>query len=346
MGAWGTAIFSDDFACDLRDEYKDLVSLKFDDDEILKELSRDFLSNEGIESSTFWIALALCQHKLGRLSDEVKNKAIELIDSGEALEHWKELVDEGDKNIKGREKALLKAKEQILSEQPKRKELKPSKWLKERIDQTYALYPWKEGNLYAYKTDAGNYAILACVKVEKAHIRQNYRKVKGVYEKVDLPEMYGAAFLLIDYKQPTIPGRERLENLKPYIKPHTKEEEEKYFRSFIVPTRARYEAELARPLEEWTKDIRKYHVNKTEKEFKDFCDKLRANYIENFKKYSNEKASIERGFQVGCIIEARANLKIEKVSDLNFGKKFQYESNFEIRSPEQLEEYVEKKLTS
>jgi hypothetical protein len=93
MGAWGHGIFQDDFACDVRDLYTELSSLGFDDGVILTELQQEFGKLEGINVSTFWIALALSQYKVGRLLDAVKQRALEFIDSGSALQEWTDLMD-------------------------------------------------------------------------------------------------------------------------------------------------------------------------------------------------------------------------------------------------------------
>ena len=149
MGSWGTGIFQDDFALDVRGAYREMVSLKFADEPILAELQQKFGKAEDIDESTFWIALALAQHQSGRLDEGVKAKALHFIDSGRALNHWVELAEEGDSSIPSRNKQLQKARSTIVSLQPKRKTGRPSKELRERIDRTYSSFPWKEGGLYA-----------------------------------------------------------------------------------------------------------------------------------------------------------------------------------------------------
>lgn len=149
MGAWGTGIFQDDFTCDVRDEYNDLAALKFEDSEIHTELQESF-KPDGDEESIFWIALALAQHKLGRLDEKTKEKALKFIDSGKALEIWKALADGDKASIRGRDKALSKAKETILSPQAARKNPKPSAYLKENIDQKFEAYTWQQDHLYTY----------------------------------------------------------------------------------------------------------------------------------------------------------------------------------------------------
>ena len=90
MGAWGTAIFSDDTASDIRGDYRDLLGDGYSPaeatDQILSEW-KDSLDDPE-ERSVVWLALAVTQWKLGRLEERVKGKALEIIDSGSDLDRW------------------------------------------------------------------------------------------------------------------------------------------------------------------------------------------------------------------------------------------------------------------
>ena len=92
MGAWGPAIFSDDYACDIRDEYNALLMMGKTNEEATEKLIKSAYSemelNDDYEA-TFWFALALTQWKKGRLLEPVKQKALELIDSGRDQQWWK-----------------------------------------------------------------------------------------------------------------------------------------------------------------------------------------------------------------------------------------------------------------
>lgn len=84
MGAWGTAIFSNDQACDVRNEYIPIIGNGYDDETALKVMKKFFnISEEPDEDDAdFWYALASLQYRYGRLSDEVKEKALYCIDNG------------------------------------------------------------------------------------------------------------------------------------------------------------------------------------------------------------------------------------------------------------------------
>ncbi|HMF17622.1 MAG TPA: DUF4259 domain-containing protein [Gemmataceae bacterium] len=124
MGAWGTAIFSDDTAADTRDDFTDFVAEGLTPEEATKRLiseSADILADEE-EAVVFWLALAAVQWKLGRLIDKVRNRALKIIDSGIDLRRWQ---DNTKGEINQRKKHLEKLRGQLLSPQPKPKKLKP-----------------------------------------------------------------------------------------------------------------------------------------------------------------------------------------------------------------------------
>ena len=79
MGTWGTGIFSDDNAADLRDDYRDFIGDGLSSPEATDRLLAEWgssLSREPEYAATFWLALAVTQWKCGRLEDRVKAKAL------------------------------------------------------------------------------------------------------------------------------------------------------------------------------------------------------------------------------------------------------------------------------
>ena len=154
MGTFGTAIFSDDFACDIRDEFKEFIG-----DGMTSEQATSLLTNEYSESlndddeySVFWLSLAAIQWKTGRLLESVKQKAIEIIETGSDLHRW-EL--EGDsKLVAKRQKELFKLKELLHSPQPPPKKI--SKAYKE-------ITPYEIGDVFSYAHSSGNYALFRVI---------------------------------------------------------------------------------------------------------------------------------------------------------------------------------------
>lgn len=121
MGTWGVNLYDDDVALDVKGEYIDFLKVGVDSNEATKmliEIYKDIIEDEE-EATAFWLALADTQWKYGRLLPEVKDKAIELIDSGTDLELWKE----NEKQYKKRQNVLTELKNRLNTEQPKEKKI-------------------------------------------------------------------------------------------------------------------------------------------------------------------------------------------------------------------------------
>lgn len=121
MGAWGPAIFSDDFALDIKEEFKEKIgdglSAKEATNSLIKEFSEE-LSDE-FEAPVFWVALAATQHQIGHIEQSVIEKAISIIDSKVDLVKW-----EHDKpNKKKREIALNKLRDKLKTPPPSPKKI-------------------------------------------------------------------------------------------------------------------------------------------------------------------------------------------------------------------------------
>lgn len=90
MSARGTAIFSDDTACDVRNEFNDLISEgndSVDATNIMIERWQD-IGTDPDEALVFWLALAATQWKIGRLDERTKEKALSIIENGNDLLRW------------------------------------------------------------------------------------------------------------------------------------------------------------------------------------------------------------------------------------------------------------------
>jgi hypothetical protein len=90
MGAWGPAIFSNDTASDLREDYLDKIAKGVESPAATDRLMTDYApdGDDGYYAAEFWIALALTQQKCGRLEDRVKNRALGAIGDGSAVGEW------------------------------------------------------------------------------------------------------------------------------------------------------------------------------------------------------------------------------------------------------------------
>lgn len=144
MGTWGVKIYQNDVSDDVRNFYKDQLRRGKTGEEITKQLiaeNADVINDED-DAPNFWFALADTQWLLGRLEDQVKENALNLIENGAGVRQW---IEEGHRLLAARKKAIEDLKERLLSPQPPLKKIKQ-----------YSLYKcqWKLGDVYAYPLDS------------------------------------------------------------------------------------------------------------------------------------------------------------------------------------------------
>jgi Fe-S-cluster formation regulator IscX/YfhJ len=119
MGAWGTGLWEDDLACDIQDEWNDLLDEGISPRKATKIILKSWLEElEDYEDdmerqpdeSILYISLAALQMRNKALTILIKKKAIELIDKGADLELW----EDGDQeSYEERKKFLLDFKEKL-----------------------------------------------------------------------------------------------------------------------------------------------------------------------------------------------------------------------------------------
>lgn len=140
MGAWGTGIFQDDTACDIRDEYKQLLGDGLSAREAKARILEAYKSSfaDADESTVAWLALAVVQWKVGRLDDDTLQHALAIIESGSNLVRWNANPKDHDR----RKAALEKLRAQISSPQPAEKRIRK---------ENRCECPWKIGELVSYQ---------------------------------------------------------------------------------------------------------------------------------------------------------------------------------------------------
>lgn len=143
MGAWTTRIFDDDGAADIRAEYKILLGYGVSPEETYTRI-RDYFYKDyqgEDDEDVYWLSIALFQWQNGILMDEVKEKALQCIESENYLERWKE---SGEIVYNERKEVLETLKNKLLYEVNPRKEKFPKcpKYYREKT-------PWKVGDLLA-----------------------------------------------------------------------------------------------------------------------------------------------------------------------------------------------------
>lgn len=141
MGVWGTGLFSDDVACDVKEYYMNCLRKEMTADEAeaaAVEYFQEELADED-DGPVVVLALADTAWRVGRLSDNLKNAAIEIIDSGKDLNRWEA---EEASLLKKRQNVLFKLKEKLLSTQPPEKRIYKKK--------PY-ICQWEIGDVFAYQ---------------------------------------------------------------------------------------------------------------------------------------------------------------------------------------------------
>ncbi|WP_343923680.1 hypothetical protein [Rhodoglobus aureus] len=122
MGAWGTGIFANDTAADIRSEYREHLEDRVPDAEATRLVIESFAHLQPNDRGELWIALAAAQTQVGRLDSEVKAAALAAIDHGAGLELW---ADAGSPALAKRVAALQKLRDQLTGPQPAPKKLRP-----------------------------------------------------------------------------------------------------------------------------------------------------------------------------------------------------------------------------
>lgn len=117
MGAWGTEIFEDDTALDVRASYLSLLRSGVSDEEATKQTIEEYSYDAEDEEHKviFWTALAASQWDVGRLADDVKERTLSTVAEGDSP-----LWREGEEYLQARGKVLSELRDRLNSQQPPR----------------------------------------------------------------------------------------------------------------------------------------------------------------------------------------------------------------------------------
>jgi hypothetical protein len=97
MGSWGSGIFDDDLASDLRDEWQDALERGSSPEEATSKLLAGVgseVADDQDDGPVFWIALATLQLDAGALQRTVAERATSAIPTN--LERWRGDADSDD----------------------------------------------------------------------------------------------------------------------------------------------------------------------------------------------------------------------------------------------------------
>jgi hypothetical protein len=186
LGVWGTGLFSDDLACDIRDHYRELLEDGVEDDVATRRTLEKFRAYFDESGGIALLALAVAQSKLGRLDPDIRDRALSVLHGGADLELWER---ENPKLLAKRRAVLEKARAQLTGAQPSRRRLRPPKRTSSGLS---------AGDVLALSLPRG-VALLRVVR-----IRAHRRGETPVLEE-------------LDFKGTDVPARDVLEHLGPRV---------------------------------------------------------------------------------------------------------------------------------
>lgn len=137
MGTWGTGLYDNDIARDVRGDYIDGLRRGKDGKQLFQSLLDSYRDEP--DMTLFWLSLADTQWEYGRLMPEVKSQALSLIEQGSAQNQWH---DADAEKLSAWTETCHALMERLYSPQPSPKRVRP-----------YRLYscPWAIGDVYSYR---------------------------------------------------------------------------------------------------------------------------------------------------------------------------------------------------
>lgn len=157
MGAWGPSLYADDTTSEIRDAFKTHLEAGLPHKEAEQRILarfHDVLADPQVACLVYF-ALAETLWRYGCLGDELRNRAVALIDAGGDVRYWRE---QSAAAARAREKVLRQLKERLLSAQPPLKQVaaKPQKPPKKQLSASV-------GAVFALDLPGGDTAVLKFV---------------------------------------------------------------------------------------------------------------------------------------------------------------------------------------
>lgn len=208
MGAWSASITGNDTAQDLKSEYA-AAFYYYDVPEAVKKID-EYVRAEGFDESDpeewcdYFYSLTDFMWKKGILTDDIKQRALEMIDSDYGLELW---AESGEKILKARKQTLEKFKKQLLSPQPAKKRIKPNTYTEDYFsvgdiiaiqlqtaDKVYAKYDERLMSDEEFHSYDGKYILMQKIKTHVSwesaivpEVKDNwliFRLFEGIYDEI------------------------------------------------------------------------------------------------------------------------------------------------------------------
>ena len=151
MGTWGTSLYSDDLASDLRDEFRTLIGDGLSTGEAIDRLAGEYLKSppDPDDTRVFWLVVADTAWRLGRPHRRATREALRVIKSGAELERWTD-----PKARRQRERTLAQVAERLRS---------PASRPKNVPRRVLAANGWDAGDLVAYQLASGAWTVFRVI---------------------------------------------------------------------------------------------------------------------------------------------------------------------------------------
>jgi len=194
MGSWGPALFSDDLACDVRDLYREMIEDGVADEDATRQVVERFaeITDDPDEGPVFWLALAATQSKVGRLTPELRDRALAIIDEGRGLHLW----EDDAKLLQRRKAALAKVRDQLAGPQPARRKLRPP---------ARHVTDLEPGDVLGYRT-RDTWALFRVARVSESRVAVAPVLVRLAYDGAEPPKPARLARLRDRPKAKFLPG--------------------------------------------------------------------------------------------------------------------------------------------
>ena len=190
MGTWGPSLYSDDTTSEIRDAFKAHLEAGLPHQKAEQRILarfHDVIADHQVACLVYF-ALADTLWRYGCLGDELRSRAVALIDAGGDIRYWRE---QSAAAARAREKVLRQLKERLLSAQPPLKQVaaKPQKPPKKQLSAPV-------GAVFALDLPGGDTALLTFVGLRD-----------GGAGRED------AVFRVLPWRGRTLPDKEALEPL-------------------------------------------------------------------------------------------------------------------------------------
>jgi hypothetical protein len=157
MGTWSTALFGNDTASDVRENYLLYLRSGHSNAKATRQILEDYDDELADKDETFmvWSALAATQWDVGRLQTKVLKKALRLIREGGDLARWQ--AENTPQELGSRKRVIQSLKKKLESNPPPEKRLRRIKQPEKAIQQPER---WKKGQIISYQLKNGRLALL------------------------------------------------------------------------------------------------------------------------------------------------------------------------------------------